>query len=158
MKKSVFMLIAILCMTLTSCSWFESEPTNPKVIGIGNLQYDAVHNFYYAEFDSVRYSIVSVTIPSKKVQTYYTLRDMPPVIGSKVTVFTSNLRMGTQAVIGELSAEQIENLFKKTTLTPGNIGLMFMLALIFWWLSIDAKEWYQEKKAKREKQNKDSKI
>ena len=111
MKKIVFMLIAAFSVMLTSCSAFDSEPIEPKIIGYSNLQYEAKTDTWFVEVDSTQYTIISVTIPDNSPRTLGNTQEMKPVEGMLVTVFTSHRMNGLQAVTGEQSVKQIEEFY-----------------------------------------------
>ena len=111
MKKIVFMLIAAFSVMLTSCSAFDSEPIEPKIIGYSILQYEAKTDTWFVEVDSTQYTIISVTIPDNSPPTLGNTQEMKPVEGMLVTVFTSPRMKGLQAVTGKQSVEQIEEFY-----------------------------------------------
>jgi hypothetical protein len=65
MKKLVFALIAALSVALTSCSWFDSEPIEPKIIGTGNLQYEAKSGTWFVVVDSTQYTVAKHRVLSQ---------------------------------------------------------------------------------------------
>ncbi len=111
MKKFVFMLIAMFSVVLTACSAFDSDPIEPKIIGTGNLQYEAKTGTWFVVIDSTQYTITSVTIPEHSPRTLGHTQDIDPVEGMLVTVFTSEHMRGLQAVTGEQSVKQIEEFY-----------------------------------------------
>ena len=110
MKKFVFMLIAMFSVVVTACSTFDSDPIEPKIIGTGNLQYEAKTGTWFVVIDSTQYTITNVTIPNHNPRTGHT-QDINPVEGMLVTVFTSHRMKGLQAVTGEQSIKQIEEFY-----------------------------------------------
>ena len=111
MKKFVFMLIAMFSVVVTACSTFDSDPIEPKIIGTGNLQYEAKTGTWFVVIDSTQYNITSVTIPEHSPRTIGHTQDINPVEGMLVTVFTSHSMKGLQAVTGEQSVKQIEEFY-----------------------------------------------
>lgn len=111
MKKLVFALIAALSVALTGCSAFDSEPIEPKIIGTGNLQYEAKSGTWFVIVDSTQYTVANVTIPDHNPRSFSKTQNVEPVEGMLVTVFTSQRMNGIQAVTGRQSAEQIEELY-----------------------------------------------
>ena len=111
MRKLVFALIAALSVALTSCSWFDSEPIEPKIIGTGNLQYEAKSGTWFVVVDSTQYTVATVTILDNNPHSYGKTQNVEPVEGMLVTVFTSPRMNGIQAVSGRQSIEQIEELY-----------------------------------------------
>ena len=111
MKKFVFMLIAAFSVMLTACSAFDSKPIEPKIIGTGNLQYEAKTDTWFVVIDSTQYTITSVTIPEHSPRTIGHTQDINPVEGMLVTVFTSHSMKGLQAVTGKQSVNEIEEFY-----------------------------------------------
>ncbi len=111
MKKLVFMLMAALSVALTSCSWLDSKPIEPDIIGTGNVQYDAVEGIWFTEIDSIRYIVTRVTIPNTNQRLAGPIQEIAPVEGMYVTLFTSPRMKGTQAVAGRQSMWQIEDIY-----------------------------------------------
>ena len=111
MKKLVFALIAALSVALTGCSAFESEPIEPKIIGTGNLQYEAKSGTWFVVIDSTQYTVATVTILDRNPRSYGKTQNVEPVEGMLVTVFTSPRMTGIQVVTGRQSVEQIEELY-----------------------------------------------
>ena len=111
MKKFVFMLIAMFSVVVTACSTLDSDPIEPKIIGTGNLQYEAKTGTWFVVIDSTQYTITSVTIPDHNPRTIGHTQDVNPVEGMLVTVFTSHSMRGLQAVTGEQSVKQIEEFY-----------------------------------------------
>lgn len=110
MKKLLFMFIALSVM-LPSCSWFDSEPINPKIIGTGNIQYNTKSELWYVVVDSSQFTVTQVTIRDNNPHAYGTTQKVSPVEGMLVTIFTSERMLGLQAVTGRQSVEQIEELY-----------------------------------------------
>ena len=128
MKILVFMLIAMLSMTLTSCEFFDSEPVNPRIIGVGNLQYNAKSLTWHVVVDSTTYTIAKVTIPDNSLRTYDVTQDIDPVEQMLVTLFTANQFTGVQAVAGRKNIEQIEEMYH----TNSTFGVILCISLILW--------------------------
>ena len=129
MKKFVlFLLIATLGVALTSCSWFDSAPVNPKIIGIGNLEYDSKSGLLFAVIDSTQYTVAKVTIPDHNVRSFSVTQDIQPVDGMQVTVFTYSLESGIQAVAGNQSVEEIEELYHRNY----TFGVAFLILILIW--------------------------
>ena len=111
MKKLFFMLIFMFSMILTSCSWFDSYPIEPKIIGSGNLQYEMKSGTWFVVVDSTQYTVAQT-------------QSFEPVEKMLVTIFTSPRKTGVQAVIGHQSVEQIEDLYHR------NYTVVIVLAVI----------------------------
>ena len=126
MKKLVFALIAALSVALTGCSAFESEPIEPKIIGTGNLQYEAKSGTWFVVIDSTQYTVATVTILDNNPHSYGKTQNVEPIEGMLVTVFTSPRMNGIQAVSGRQSIEQIEELYH----TDETVVVVFWLLLL----------------------------
>lgn len=112
MKRLFLVLIALFCAALAGCSWFDSDPIEPKIIGTGNLQYDADNNLWSVVIDSTQYTITKVTIRDHNPRSMGTTQSVSPVEGMLVTAFTSPKMDGVQAVTGTQSVEDIEELYR----------------------------------------------
>ena len=130
MRKLVFALIAALSVALTGCSAFESEPIEPKIIGTGNLQYEAKSGTWFVVVDSTQYTVATVTILDNNPHSYGKTQNVEPVEGMLVTVFTSPRMNGIQAVTGRQSIEQIEELYHTDeTVVVVVFGLLLLCVL-----------------------------
>ncbi len=110
MKKFVFMLIAMFSVVMLIAMFsvvvtFDSEPIEPKIIGTGNLQYEAKTDTWFVVIDSTQYTITSVNCAQA-------IGYINPVEGILVTVFTSHSMEGLQAITGEQSVKQIEEVYQ----------------------------------------------
>lgn len=130
MKKLVFMLIAMLSVTLTSCSWFDSAPIEPKILGVSNLHYDAQSGTYSVMIDSNQYTISQVTIPENDPHSMGVTQDIAPIEGMQVTVFTSPRMHGIQAVSGKQSVTDIENLYHTNSTGVMIYVVLFIVCII----------------------------
>jgi hypothetical protein len=130
MKKIIFLLIAILSITLTGCKWFDSPPIEPDIIGTAPVQYDAEHGIWYVTIDTVRYTITKVTINAPNI--HPAPLDIDPVEGMIVTIFTSPRKNGIQAVDGTKTVENIEKMYYEnhTAITIILIGLALCIICI----------------------------
>ncbi|MBO7556172.1 MAG: hypothetical protein J6T72_02100 [Alphaproteobacteria bacterium] len=130
--KKVIILVAVLATIFSSCSRFDSKPVEPHIIGVSNLQYDAKSGLYYCVIDSMQYTVSEVTIPDESPRTYSKTQPMAAVEGMKVTIFTTPHHNGVQAVVGEQSEEQIEEMYKENhTFYIVFLGLMIIWVIIF---------------------------
>lgn len=134
MKKLVFALIAALSVALTGCSAFDSEPIEPKIIGTGNLQYEAKSGTWFVVVDSTQYTVANVTIPDRNPRSLGNTQSIEPVEGMLVTIFTSPRKTGVQAVTGKQSVEQIEELYH----TNSTVGVILLGLLLLCVLGIGA--------------------
>ena len=121
MKKLVFVLIATLSVALTSCSWFDSDPIEPKIIGTTFLQEEK--GLIFAEFDSVRYAPTIIYI-GKKVGRDGIESKVKPIAGMQVTAFTSNIHQDPVFFAGQLTVEQIEKYYHR------NFTALIVLSII----------------------------
>ena len=129
MKKLFFMLSIMFSMILTSCSWFDSDPIEPNIIGSGNLQYETKSGTWFVVVDSTQYTVATVTILDNNPHSYGKIQDVEPVEGMLVTVFTSPRMTGVQAVAGNQSVKQIEELYHRNS-TSGVILLGLLLLCV----------------------------
>lgn len=127
MKKILFLLIAMLSITLTSCSLLESEPIEPKIIGTGNLQYEDKSGTWFVAVGSNQYTIANVTVPDHGPRTSGKTQNIEPVEGMLVTIFVSPRKTGVQAVTGKQSVAQIEELYHTSDF--GKIIIFGLLSL-----------------------------
>ena len=114
MKKIIILLTAVIATFFISCKSFDSKPIEPHIIGTAYLNYDAKSGLCYAEIDSIQYTVPEVTILNNNLKGGKT-QQMPAVDGMQVTIYTSPYRTGIQAVVGEQTEEQIEELNKTNT-------------------------------------------
>ncbi len=112
MKKLVFVLMAALSVALTGCSWFDSKPIEPHILGTANLQYETKSGTWYVVIDSAQYTVANVTIREQNPRSIGKTQDIAPVDGMLVTVFTSPKMTGIKAVVGEQSVDDIEELYR----------------------------------------------
>ena len=110
-KLTTCLFLAMLSVALTACSTFDSKPIEPKIIGTGNLQYEAKSGTWFVVVDSTQYTVAQT-------------KSFEPVEGMLVTIFTSPRKTGVQAVTGKQSAEQIEDLYHR------NYTVLIVLAVI----------------------------
>jgi len=126
MKKIIFIFFVALSVMLTSCQLFVSAPIEPKIIGTGNIQYEAKSDIWFVFVNQNQYTITKVTVPDNNPHSYGTTQDIEPVDGMLVTVFTSPHMTGVQAVTGRQSIEQIEELYK-----TNDTGFVLMFVLVW---------------------------
>ncbi len=127
-KKLFFVLIAALSAVLTSCSAFDSEPIEPKIVGTTFLQEEK--GLIFAEFDSVRYT-PTIIYTGQKVGRDGIEGTVKPVVGIQVTAFTSNIHQEPVFFVGKVTVEQIEKYYHKnfafvTVILIIVIGLILM--------------------------------
>ena len=130
MKKLVFMLIAALSVALTGCSAFDSEPIEPRIIGTGNLQYEAKSGTWFVVVDSSQYTVTTVTVPNYIPRSYGKTQNVEPVEGMLVTIFTSPRKTGVQAVTGKQSVEQIEELYHTNSTTSVILFALLLFCIL----------------------------
>lgn len=132
MKKLVFVLIAALSVALTGCSYFESDPIEPKIIGTTFLQEEK--GLIFAEFDSVRYAPTVIYVGKKVGRDAIDAR-IEPIVGMQVTAFTSNIHQKPVFFAGQVTVEQVENYYHKdftalVILSSICIGLLLLCIII----------------------------
>lgn len=124
MKKFLFLCCLILCVSLTSCKWFDS-PANAEYIGTGYICHDKGN--YYVEIDSIRYS-------PERIYTNSSSRDgknmMSPVEGMKVTCFRLHGNPDVEFIAGEHSEEYLEDYFTTNVTFAVVIGAIIILCII----------------------------
>jgi len=129
-KKVKLFLIPFTLMSLTACSAFDSDPIEPNIIGIGNLQYEGKSGTWFVVVDSTQYTVATVTILDRNPRSYGKTQNVEPVEGMLVTVFTSPRMNGIQAVTGRQSIEQIEELYHTDeTVVVVVFGLLLLCVL-----------------------------
>lgn len=105
MKNFLFLYCLGLCISLTSCSWFDN-PANAEYIGSGYIRND--RGIYYVEINSIRYS-------PHRIYTNSSSRDgkntMAPVEGMKVTCFRLHGNPKIEFIAGEHSEEYLDDYF-----------------------------------------------
>lgn len=121
MKKLVFLLIAVLGAALTSCSKFDSDPIEPKIIGTTFLQEEK--GLIFAEFDSVRYA-PTIIYTGEKIGRDGLDGTVKPIVGMQVTVFTSNTHKEPVFFAGKATVEQIEQYYHR------NLTFVIIIATI----------------------------
>lgn len=151
MKKSVFFLLTALCVALTGCNedWGASDPIDAKVIGVGNMHYDAEHGLYSVMIDSVSYSISEITLFDSHSTTYTNMKGVPELDGAVVTVFTSNRTMGAQAIAGNKTSEEIEEVFRNHVFQGIAVISIILLGLIAIWAGCDLWAEFKKRHKKR---------
>ena len=122
------MLIAVLSVALTGCSWFDSKPIEPKIIGTGNLQYEVKSGTWFVVVDSTQYTVTDVTVRNPDKYAFIITQNVKPVEGMSVTVFTSPRMKGVQAVTGKQSIEQIEELYHSSA---SAMGIILVFCIVF---------------------------
>jgi len=124
-KLKLLFLMMVVLMTFVSCSYFVSEPVNPKILGVVYLHHDSKSDLCYATVDTIQYTVTTVTIPDRNPRSYSKTQELQPVDGMKVTIFTSPRFTGVQAVLGEQDVDEIEALYREN-----HIGLVILFVLM----------------------------
>jgi len=124
MKKFLFLCCLGLCISLTSCSWFDN-PANAEYIGSGYIRLDK--GLYYVEINSIRYS-------TERIYTNSSSRDgknmMSPVEGMKVTCFRLHGNPKIEFIAGEHSKEYLENYFTTNSTFIVIIAVIMLLCIV----------------------------
>lgn len=112
MKKFLTILLCVLAaLLLIGCSYFDSAPVKPKILGVEHIVQD--QGLTYVQIDSTRYSVTEVW--SGEIAQREGRITIKPVDGMLVTVaeFTGedNGLRGMQFLLGEWNEEQIEAYF-----------------------------------------------
>lgn len=116
MKYLIFMLMSALCLSLTGCTWFDSSPVEPEIIGAGRVVKTA--DSYYVEIDSLRYE-VKIVYTGEKNQSGAYIRIYPDdnMLVTAINFKKGNVHTGgsgTSFMLGDWnSTEKIEDTFKK---------------------------------------------
>ena len=107
MKKIKLLALCVLA-TFASCSWFDSKPIMPKIVGAAYLQYDSEEKAYYADIDSVKHYVENIAVSNYD---HFFPQMIKPVDGMKVTIFT-NRKSEFCVVAGEKNEQEIEELYR----------------------------------------------
>jgi hypothetical protein len=126
--KRLIILVAVLATFFSGCSWFDSKPVEPHIIGVSYLQYDAKSGLHYCVVDSMQYTVSQVTIPDEKMRSHSRSQEMAAVEGMKVTIFTTPQHTGVQAVAGEQTEAQIEEMYRENH----TFEIVFWGLIIIW--------------------------
>ena len=114
MKKVMTVLLLLLAaLLLVGCSWFESAPVKPKILGVEHIVQE--RGLIYVQIDSVRYSVTSVWSGEKSK--YEGQIYIKPVDGMLITIaeLTGDDRglQGLHYFLGEWNEEEIEAYFHR---------------------------------------------
>ena len=131
MKKFLLILLCIAAMFLfIGCSWLDSEPVGPKILGVTHIVDD--NGSIYAEIDSVRYPVDYVFIGETHPRFGGDIT-VKPVNGMQVTVVemtgNNSAHQGIQFMLGEWHEAQIEDAFRQNY-TFGFVALGIILLLV----------------------------
>lgn len=115
MKRFLMILICLfLALLLCGCSWFESAPLGPKILGVTNIAED--RGLMYAEIDSMRYPVTQVFTGETHPRVGGNIVTAP-VAGMQVTVAemtgSNNDHQGIMFMLGEWNESQIEEAFHR---------------------------------------------
>jgi len=127
-KLTTGLFLAMLSVALTACSTFDSKPIEPKIIGTGNLQYEAKSGTWFVVVDSTQYTVANVTVRNPDKYAFSTTQNIEPIEGMLVTIFTSPRINGVQAVTDKKSIEQIEAVYHSSAST---IGIILAFCIVF---------------------------
>jgi len=123
MKKIILLMtVGILTFLVTGCSWFDSNPVEPEIIGTGYIKLDRSGNF--VEIDSVRYYPQKILTGEHHPRTLGEAT-MQPVDGMLVTVYKCRNGNNLNFIAGNKDEEAIEALYHR------NYTVMFYAMLLF---------------------------
>lgn len=126
-KVKLLFLIMVVMTTFASCSWFDSDPIEPKIIGTDYLHCDDGNGICYVTIDSINYPVSSVVIPDENPRTVLDSRQLNTVGEMQVTIFKCKKFDGIQAVAGKQSEADIEDLYyENSTLFFVLMGILFI--------------------------------
>ena len=129
MKKLLFLLAAFLVL-FTNCTAFDSDPVEPNIIGVGNLQYDVTNDIYYVQIDTISYTVEAITVPDRNPRSYSATQKISPVEGARVTIFNCKGNKRIRAVQGAQTVEQIEALYHENyTFLYALMAVVFILII-----------------------------
>lgn len=131
--KMIKLLAFCILATFASCSWFDSKPIMPKIIGNAYLLYDSTKKEYYADIDSVQYRVNCIAISNYN---HFFPQMIKPIDGMKVTIFETS-ESELRAAVGEKTVAEIEELYR-ANYTPlvfifGSVFVLATIALIKIW-------------------------
>lgn len=111
MKKLKILKFAIMCwitLSFWSCSWFDSPPVEPEIIGVGYLKDE--NSQLSIQIDSVLYvpQIIYTGEIYPRIGGYVTVQ---PKDGMLVTCYKAKDAEGVQFILGRNNAKQIEDVF-----------------------------------------------
>ena len=111
MKKFInYFAICLLALCMASCSWFDSEPIEPDIIGVGHIKFNSQSNLYVVELDTVSYIVDKVVERDRNIRSVDKTQNLPPVDGMEVTVFRDK-NGHIVCVYGRKDEAQIEELY-----------------------------------------------
>ena len=134
MKKLVLMLMFALSVSLTSCSWFDSAPVEPKILGITHVIED--RGLIYVEIDSLRYPVTEV-YTGKTHPRIGGFETVEPVDGMLVTVADFSGKgsyKGMCFMLGAWNEVQIEQAFQRNYTFGVVFGTLALLCFGIWFV------------------------
>ncbi len=128
MKKLIIVLLSIcMCLSLTSCSLFES-PAEAKRIGYGIVQQD--NGIYFVEIDGIRYVSERIYTNSNGSRGR---NSMSPAEKVPVTAFTLRGENKVYFIVGDLDEQYLEKYF-----TDNNTAYVFVMCFLLLSILISA--------------------
>ena len=123
MKKKLFFLLSTVLFM--SCSWLETPPAEPEILGTACLKYNFEKKNYYVEIDTTTYVVTSVYAG------YYPLHIGGPIrinqfANVEVTCFKLSSSSAVECMLGICSKEEIQ----KTLQENYTIILIFTFAFV----------------------------
>jgi len=107
----------------------EKKWIKPKIIGIGNLRYNVENDLWYVDVDSIWYNVADVYALNLKDNSYVPIA---PAEGMLMTIYTSDKSNNINAIVGSVSVEQIEEIFRDNDEnSQSNKGVVNVIWLVF---------------------------
>lgn len=122
-NKILLLLTSLVTLLMSGCSWFDSDPIEPEIIGIGHVKLNPQNNLYVVELDSISYIVDKVVELDRSPRSVSKTQELPPVDGMEVTVFKDK-NDHVIYVYGRRNEAQIEELYHT------NSTLVFVFAFV----------------------------
>ena len=125
MERFIFSLLFCL-FTIVAC---KVEPIEPEIIGTGILTKGVD---YYTEVNAERYAVTSLLVAEHKGLAPVATTRLRNYVGKTITCFTTKLAHDPQFILGDLTAEEIEDLYDEPCSDIGRwlviLGIMMLIA------------------------------
>ena len=110
MKKIILLFCCLTTFALSGCSWFDSSPVEPDIIGVGHVKFNPRTNLYTVDLDSVIYITDKVVEYDRNPRSASKTQNLPPVDGMEVTILKDKDGR-VICVYGRKDEAQIEELY-----------------------------------------------